>query len=76
MDRGESRVARGSGAMTYEKKTAFSYRARAEELRTLAELDRLEETRRMLLDVARSYDAMAENMEAILQAHWTMRKHG
>ncbi len=51
--------------MSYEADLAHSYRERAEQLRTIADQDNLEETRRMLLKVAGEYEAMAKNMEAL-----------
>ena len=54
--------------MEYEARAARNYRARAEALMTLAELDRVETTRSILLGVADSYEAMAKSFEAILHS--------
>jgi hypothetical protein len=55
--------------MSYEADTAIRYRAHAEELRSIAESDRLEETRRMLIGVALSYESLAANLEALDAIH-------
>jgi hypothetical protein len=51
--------------MSYESDAAARYRAHADELRTIADWDRVEENRRKLLGIAESYDQMAMTMEAI-----------
>jgi len=51
--------------MSYEELAAARYRAYAEELRTIADWDRLEENRRRLLAIAESYEQMALTMAAI-----------
>ena len=51
--------------MSEEQDLARSYRLRAEELRTLADLDRDRRTRETLLGIARDYDRMAQSFEAI-----------
>jgi hypothetical protein len=61
--------------MAYEEGTAFRYRAHAKELRTIADMDRMEETRQALLRVADSYDAMAEKMELIAEGHRLINGH-
>jgi hypothetical protein len=48
--------------MSYESELAARYRAHAEELRVIADADGLEETRRMLIDVAARYEKMARIM--------------
>lgn len=61
--------------MAYASEVAFRYRAKAEELRTLADLDGLDNTRRMLLSVADSYDQMARQVEAIAHLNDTFERH-
>jgi hypothetical protein len=51
--------------MSYELDAAARYRSHAEELRTIAEDDRLVQTRDMLLRVAWDYDRMARNLEEL-----------
>ena len=60
--------------MTYELETARRYRDHAEELRAIAEGDRNNETREMLLKVALDYDRMARSMEAIDDTNRLMGK--
>jgi hypothetical protein len=48
--------------MSCESELAARYRIHAEELRTIADADGLEETRRMLMDVAARYEKMARIM--------------
>ena len=48
--------------MSCESELAARYRLHAEELRTIADADGLEETRRMLMDVAARYEKMARIM--------------
>jgi len=48
--------------MSCESELATRYRLHAEELRTIADADGLEETRRMLMDVAARYEKMARIM--------------
>ena len=55
--------------MSYELDAAARYRNHAEELRTIAEADRLVQTREMLLRVAWDYDRMARNMEELDAMH-------
>ena len=52
--------------MSYEQQSAERYRAHAEELRTIAEADRLEQTRQMLLQVASHYEKMAMHIDALV----------
>jgi hypothetical protein len=47
--------------MTEEKRMAASYRLRAEELRTIADLDRRSQTYDALFKVASDYDRKARN---------------
>jgi hypothetical protein len=51
--------------MSYESEWATRYRTHAEELRTIADADGLEETRRMLMDVAARYEKMARIMDEL-----------
>jgi hypothetical protein len=51
--------------VSYASNTAERYRAFAEELRIIADWDRVENNRRKLLDVAENYDEIAMTMEAI-----------
>ena len=60
--------------MTYELETARRYRDHAEELRAIAEGDRNNETRELLLKVALDYDRMARSMEAIDDTNRLMGK--
>jgi hypothetical protein len=53
---------------------AQSYRIRAEELRTLAEMDEHAKTKEQLIGVARDYDRMAETLEAIDRTNKTLHK--
>ena len=55
--------------MSYELDAAIRYWAHAEELRTIAEPDKLEETRQMLIHVALEYEEMARNMEQLDARH-------
>ena len=55
--------------MSYELDAAIRYWAHAEELRTIAETDKLEETRQMLIHVALEYEEMARNMEQLDARH-------
>jgi len=48
--------------MSCESELATRYRIHAEELRAIADADGLEETRRMLMDVAGRYEKMARIM--------------
>ena len=64
--------------MTEEQRLAQSYRIRAEELRTLAEMDDHTKTNTVLIGVAQDYDRMAETLEAIDRTNITLgktRKH-
>ena len=51
--------------VTKEQESAERYRVRAEELRVIAEMDRNEETRQILLGIARDYEKMAISMDKI-----------
>jgi hypothetical protein len=55
--------------MSYEAEVALRYRRHAEELRTIADADRHEQTRGMLIKVARDYESMAVTMDAIDRTH-------
>jgi hypothetical protein len=55
--------------MSYESDTAQRYRAHAEQLRAIAKADNLEETKRILTNVADDYDRMASALEAIDQTN-------
>ena len=55
--------------MSYEAEAARRYRAYAEELRIIAEVDHLEETRGMLMRVALDYETIARNMEQLDARH-------
>lgn len=60
--------------MSTETDIAASYRVRAEEIRTIAEMDRDVITRKVLEDVARDYEEMARTMEAIDRTNVSMKK--
>ena len=51
--------------MSAETALAASYRVKAEELRTIADEERMAETRKALIRIARDYDQMADSLEAI-----------
>lgn len=51
--------------MSEEQEVAARYRGYAEKLRAIAKTDRIEQTRRALLSVAKNYERMAEMIEAI-----------
>lgn len=51
--------------MGYELDTAAQYRMHAKELRDIAEFDKLEETRRLLIRVAVHFEKMALTMEEL-----------
>ena len=57
-----------------EERLAESYRLRAEELRTLAELDGQPHTREMLLRVASDYEKMALSVASIAQSKQLLSK--
>ncbi len=59
--------------MSYEAKAAIRYREHAEELRVIADGDMYEATKRLLLHVAKDYEAMADTMDAIERAHKTSK---
>ena len=61
--------------MSYELDAAARYRNHAEELRAIAETDRLVQTREMLLRVALDYDRMARNMEELEAMHSSLKHH-
>ena len=61
--------------MSYELDAAARYRNHAEELRAIAETDRLVQTREMLLRVALDYDRMARNMEELEAMHCSLKHH-
>jgi hypothetical protein len=60
--------------MSREEQLARSYRIRAEELRTIADMDDHIHTREVLMRVAKDYDRMAENMEAIERSNKRLGK--
>ena len=60
--------------MSYEANAAKRYRLHAEELRTIAEYDGHEETRRSLLQTAKGYDVMADTFEKIEQTNRSVGK--
>lgn len=60
--------------MSTETDIAASYRVRAEEIRTIAEMDRDVITRKVLEDVARDYEEMARTMEAIDRTNVSIKK--
>ena len=60
--------------MSDERDIAESYRTRAEEIRMLAEMDRHEETRILLLKVADDYDSMAKTMIDIAETNELLGK--
>lgn len=62
--------------MSYEKEVAARYRAHAEELRTIAGNDRLEQTRQMLIRVALDYEKMAINMDELAAMNARHASHG
>ena len=68
----ESRRLQGKD-MNELQRLAKSYRSRAEELRTLAEKDRCEQTCRMLVCVAYNYEQMAASADAIERSYHAMR---
>ena len=51
--------------MGYEADTAKRYRVHAEELRTIADTDRHEQTRQALVKIAHDYEDMATTFEQI-----------
>ena len=55
--------------MSHELDAAARYRAHAKELRMIAESDRLEQTRQMLIRIADHYENMASNLEALGAMH-------
>jgi hypothetical protein len=55
--------------MSWELAAAARYRNHAEELRIIAEANRLEQTREMLLRVAWDYDRMARHLEQLETMH-------
>ena len=59
--------------MSYESESATRYRTHAEELRTIADSDRLEETRRMLMGVAAHYEKMARILDELDFIHKNRR---
>lgn len=61
--------------MSTETDIAASYLVRAEELRTIADMERTVEIRKILESVARDYEQMAETMEAIDRTNEAIRKH-
>jgi hypothetical protein len=60
--------------MSTETDIAASYLIRAEEIRTIAGMDRDIITRKVLEDVARDYELMARSMEAIHRTNVSMQK--
>jgi hypothetical protein len=60
--------------MSYERDIGRSYRARAAELRAIAEMDRNNETRNALQKVAVDYERMAQTMDAIALTNESLRR--
>jgi len=60
--------------MTYESEMAESYRARAKQLRAMADLDREPKTAATLRQVASGYDKMADTLEKIDKTNQSTRK--
>ena len=54
--------------MSEEQRLAASYRSKAKELRTMAETDDSPKTRDTLMWVAKDYERVASNLEAIERA--------
>ncbi len=61
--------------MSYELDAAKRYHEHAEELRTIADHDRQENTRLILLRIARDYVVMASTLEKIEQTNRLVGKH-
>ena len=60
--------------MTEQKRIAESYRLRAEELRTIADLDRHSQTYEALSKVASDYELMAQSLDAIDRTKRTLAR--
>jgi hypothetical protein len=60
--------------MSEERDIAEGYRVRAEEIRTIASIDRHFQTRELLLRVAADYDKMAITMDNIARTNEVLRK--
>ena len=54
------------------RRLSDSYRLRAEELRTIAEMDLCVSTSKQLVSIARSYEQMAACADAIARSHQKM----
>jgi len=59
--------------MSYERTIAESYRVRAEEIRTIAEMDGNAQTREALERIATDYEKMAASMDGIAETNERMR---
>jgi len=59
--------------MSDEREIAESYRVRAEEIRTIAEMDGHKDTRERLQRVAQDYEQMAASLDMIADAHKKLR---
>jgi hypothetical protein len=69
------RTIRESGcAMTYESEMAESYRARAKQLRAIADADREPTNAATLRSIASNYDLMADTLEQIDRTNQAPRK--
>jgi len=60
--------------MSNKQELARSYRFRAEELRTIAEMDHETDNRRILMDIANDYERMAATFDAIDQTNKALGK--
>jgi len=58
----------GEPALREARETAESYRNRATELRAIAETDWHGQTHDMLMKIAKEYDRMARNLEAVAES--------
>ena len=61
--------------MRQENEVARRYRLFAEELRSIADMDRDHTTSQKLLGVARDYDRMAASMDAIGMSRDNLSRH-
>ena len=60
--------------MSEELRLAQSYKIRAKDLRTLAEMDDHTRTKAKLMNVAQEYDRIAETMELIDRTNKTLKR--
>ena len=58
--------------MSEERDIAESYRVRGEEIRIIADMDRHEATRALLIKVAEDYERMAKTMDGIAERNEAM----